>query len=721
MSMFRCLCLLSLIGLMSFATGCGDEESNSSPNADTMEQADTTAPDASSSSGGGADLVAGECDPGERYCSSDSSFATCGADGSPGEETFCSSIARCEDGGCVLVVEDKGYCDSCVVDAECLNNGVCQSVGGASGCLPTCAGDGDCDSKASCLPLTDGNGSTLGQFCYPRAGNCVDVPLGVVGEDCAQGPDCASGLCFSYTNGSMSCSDFCGSDFGCPQSYTCIPLPDDMNGDGTTDSWTSVCIPIEAGGAPAGTLCDPQASACSGYCLQGVDTAACLDSCGLTDDVCFNACYTTGINSGDFACSSSCETDNDCPGNMVCEELGLFLSETSRANTRMCLLTDEVVCRVTNGGVEVCDGKDNDCSGQIDEGDVCGATTTEVIEIDLGMIGLFGTGQPTQWIEINVPSNALSLTVMVEGLQESLAAVAGAYNPNNQDVTAALGGYAADDTLVFQIPQSPSVALIPGTWSFSLVNWNKAVNGRITAFIKTGPPPINQRLCLNLFFVGTEVNSTTAQSSSVFQGIVDEVRSIYSGANVAIDASCISYYDVNSSSLSYIDSTDGYNSELYQLFATSSSAALDERINIFFVRSIAGSGGFTTLGVAGGIPGPPGVNGTQSSGVAVGLESYGGPGTMAAYADDIASTWAHEMGHYLGLYHTSEQNGASHDPLPDTSECSSSRDSNGDGYVSVEECSGSGADNLMFWSSGGRQSDISSTQGDVMRLNPVTR
>jgi hypothetical protein len=66
-------------------------------------------------------------------------------------------------------------------------------------------------------------------------------------------------------------------------------------------------------------------------------------------------------------------------------------------------------------------------------------------------------------------------------------------------------------------------------------------------------------------------------------------------------------------------------------------------------------------------------------------------------AEQLAHVMAHEAGHYLGLFHTTEQTGTTFDPLQDTPECPSTRDANGDGIVSASECVGVGADNMMFW------------------------
>jgi hypothetical protein len=92
--------------------------------------------------------------------------------------------------------------------------------------------------------------------------------------------------------------------------------------------------------------------------------------------------------------------------------------------------------------------------------------------------------------------------------------------------------------------------------------------------------------------------------------------------------------------------------ELQQLFA-SSKGMQGSSLNLFLVRKLESSAipGGEVLGMAGGIPGPPGIHGTVHSGVALSME-------MACYEDygyNPAHTMAHEMGHYLGLSHNLEQ------------------------------------------------------------------
>jgi len=157
----------------------------------------------------------------------------------------------------------------------------------------------------------------------------------------------------------------------------------------------------------------------------------------------------------------------------------------------------------------------------------------------------------------------------------------------------------------------------------------------------------------------------------------------------------VNYYDV-----------EGAAAQQYTIVDTSESFELDESseiltlskslpetnkgINFFFVQGFTGWG---LLGKAGGIPGPP-QHGTYGSGVIVSLATYydnpNGNGVAIT-----AHAMAHELGHQLGLFHTSEQNGAMFDPIADTPKCAN--DFNKDGVVDFGECIGKGNTNLMFW------------------------
>jgi hypothetical protein len=88
------------------------------------------------------------------------------------------------------------------------------------------------------------------------------------------------------------------------------------------------------------------------------------------------------------------------------------------------------------------------------------------------------------------------------------------------------------------------------------------------------------------------------------------------------------------------------------------------------------------------------------------------------------------MGHQLGLFHTTGQDGTEFDIISDTAECpKSSRDNDSNGQMSAEECEGYGAENVMFWtawssssrSAGKKQETLSSYQQQVLKYSPIAK
>ena len=107
-------------------------------------------------------------------------------------------------------------------------------------------------------------------------------------------------------------------------------------------------------------------------------------------------------------------------------------------------------------------------------------------------------------------------------------------------------------------------------------------------------------------------------------------------------------------------------------------------VPVFLVETLGGS-----AGVTGSTPGTWGLFGEGATGVAVAL---GEQSEM-----DLGVVLSHEVGHYLGLAHTSERDGTVVEGISDTLECRRTLDVSGDGTVSAEECP-EGAMNLMHWS-----------------------
>lgn len=231
------------------------------------------------------------------------------------------------------------------------------------------------------------------------------------------------------------------------------------------------------------------------------------------------------------------------------------------------------------------------------------------------------------------------------------------------------------------LPNTPTLSFTPGPWTFRLLA-SKPTTVDVQALIKTPLGPLTTgKLSANLFFVGVPgLTARSAPSDLSFQALLAKTRAIY--AQVGVEIADLTYIDITGD-----DATRFANSSLSDvgnLFKLSASAqARNGAVNLFFVHSI-GSSSFQVLGVSGGIPGNP-VGGTQASGVAV---------AMAGYSSDLrmtANTIGHELGHWLGLFHTTEGLAQAFDPLPDTPECHVPP-----GTLALPQyCPDAG--NLMFW------------------------
>ena len=246
--------------------------------------------------------------------------------------------------------------DPCESDGDC-SSGVCYPAMAGSVCTQGCDGDG-CPEGWECIAVTwlDGEGS----LCVPPEPYTLCQP-------CQTNDECASEFaaefaerCFKYGVFGNFCASACATDGDCPNGYAC-------------EDW------FDIDGEPfAGCRLKAGECACSDwgvatYEAQGTDTL-----CILGND--FGSCYgerhctEDGLTecAGEFAAEETCDgLDNDCDG-MVDEKLGG--GECSLENSAgVCygeLVCDEgeEKCDAPIPTDEVCDGMDNNCDGEVDEG-----------------------------------------------------------------------------------------------------------------------------------------------------------------------------------------------------------------------------------------------------------------------------------------------------------------------------------------------------------------
>ena len=371
---------------------------------------------------------------------------------------------------------------------------------------------------------------------------------------------------------------------------------------------------------------------------------------------------------------------------------------------------------------------DSDCVGE----DICdtgsgrcrqkSTGTSEIVDFKTQTITVTGDG--SELVTFSVPENAVSAVVHATDGREELIALWQVFAPGDtlvfdisDPVNSRFGLLPTAGNFSALLPPGPVFNFVPGTYKVSFVRdgGSASTNVRIFGKVMDGFPE-RQVIDLVLTFVGAPegIDAAAAKTDGDFQRAMQKFEALYNA--LGLDFGVITYEDLanGANALRTIDSVDGPNNELGQLFSKSKS--LGQGINFFFVQEIVGGDeGFIILGIAGGIPGPPAIQGTVHSGVAL---------TMMGFRDSptvLGQTMAHEGGHYLGLFHTSESGGSSHDPLPDTSECKANNDSDFDGYVTTKECAGKGSDNFMFWLAAEGSDRVSAEQGRVVRRNPATK
>ncbi len=360
--------------------------------------------------------------------------------------------------------------------------------------------------------------------------------------------------------------------------------------------------------------------------------------------------------------------------------------------------------------------------------DMKGDTSTPDMNEEIGEIiyeqkGLVITNGQSSLFDFDVPEDTQSVSIMISGKESQFYVLSSWKNGDRTDLVPE--GWARSSPVgpslclscpnrvsgteavsVGYAPNNQDVEVKKGTHTASVFGYIQ--NGFQLGILQSGQVDIIvlahryvetpfARLALNFHFTGA--NGLTAESAKTnvdFQTEVDKLKDIYSQAKIEIDQ--VSYIDIDSS-YQIVENIIAPDSDLQKMFKLGVASA-PKGVNVFFVDELllqGPGGGFgILLGVSGGIPGPI-VSGTARSGVAIAMKSNPGLPSTPGFV------MAHEIGHHLGLFHTSEQaQGGSprvHDQISDTPE--------GDPSL------------LMYFAGQGRT--LSANQIKVMRNNPRLR
>ncbi len=213
-----------------------------------------------------------------------------------------------------------------------------------------------------------------------------------------------------------------------------------------------------------------------------------------------------------------------------------------------------------------------------------------------------------------------------------------------------------------------------------------SVGVRVDAVV--GSAPEHAVLRVNLCLTGAlGISAAVAPKHSRIVAAVAALQDIFADISVAVT---VTYADVGGSPFVSHDVEDA---ELSKLFA--SGAGQPMGVNVFLVEKLtyaAKAGPLPISGLSGGIPGPVREVGGPQAGVAVSLQLGVGE------EDRLGVAIAHELGHFLGLFHTEEP--ASPGKVPQ-------------GDQLFDTASGA-TDNLMYWSPQANSRKLSAQQRAVV-------
>jgi hypothetical protein len=213
------------------------------------------------------------------------------------------------------------------------------------------------------------------------------------------------------------------------------------------------------------------------------------------------------------------------------------------------------------------------------------------------------------------------------------------------------------------------------------------------------------RLQLNLYYVGAaELRPEADRGIPVLRDALDEVERIFEPSGIYLgelrQILVPGALPQRGSGLPGREVSAGFQTlqrqyqvlpELPELFKLSAGAA-NVALDVFFVADIASLGGGDVGGLTGGTPVVFGMHGTPGSGIVIAADMF----VRARASQALGRTLAHELGHALGLFHTTELDGLVVEPLPDTPVCPIARDKDHNGSLDAAECAADGGDNLLF-------------------------
>lgn len=418
--------------------------------------------------------------------------------------------------------------------------------------------------------------------------------------------------------------------------------------------------PLAADGEP----CDADAACASGQCVAFRDGARCGRRCGDDRDCDpTSACHLAPIEG-----AATTEIERICEtASATVATAGTACAHDGECRSRLCEAGECLeLCTDQCGPGRRCEARAIERFSSSISTDVC-AVRLAAADLDLGPVETTLDGSLE--LSFDVPEGTGAFTVVLddpEGLRvavRTLIAPDGTALVDGDPATIDLNpGSSYIGTAALMVPSTdrPEARAAPGRWRLRVGTYEAArfdalipVSGRVEHVWLHFEPrlELGGRLDLVLHFApGTGVDIEAPIDEGVLQPLREALRALL------LEPAALTLGELELRALAPEHDRVEDGDETREICRQRSELGPNgASVNIFVVERLD-----YTSGHSGGIPGPPGLAHTRASGIV--LQHLGDWG-------DTGILLSHEVGHFLGLRHTSELTGGERDPITDTEEC----------------------------------------------------